>query len=57
LEDCNVAVLVPDGSLAPFGVRPWALKRKTAGKLWTMCEEMTGVMFGVDSPVQPPSPE
>lgn len=45
LEDCNIAVMVPDGSPAPFGVRPWALDRETAGRLWKLCEEMTGVRF------------
>ena len=43
LEDCNIAVIVPDGSPAPFGVRPWALDKKSADRIWTICEEMTGV--------------
>lgn len=45
LEDCNIAQLVPNGSDAPFGVRPWALDRNTADRLWSICEKMTGVYF------------
>lgn len=47
LEDCNIAVVVPDGSPAPFGVRPWALDKKAAERLWDLCEEMTGIPFRV----------
>lgn len=42
-EDCNVAAIVPDGSSAPFGVRPWALDKDAAEQLWTLCGEMTEV--------------
>jgi NAD(P)-dependent dehydrogenase (short-subunit alcohol dehydrogenase family) len=45
LEDSNVAVVVPDGSPAPFGVRPWALDAAAVERLWQRCEEMTGVRF------------
>ena len=45
LEDSNVAVVVPNGSDAPFGVRPWALNEEDADKLWKLCEEMTGVNY------------
>lgn len=42
-EDCDIAVMVPNGSPAPFGVRPWALDTESADRLWKICEEMTGV--------------
>ncbi len=45
LEDCNIAQMVPNGSDAPFGVRPWALERNTADSLWVICEKMAGVYF------------
>jgi NAD(P)-dependent dehydrogenase (short-subunit alcohol dehydrogenase family) len=45
LEDCNIAPIVPDGSPAPFGVRPWALDKISADRLWEICEQMTGVSF------------
>jgi|GEM_PF-11326 Dehydrogenases with different specificities (related to short-chain alcohol dehydrogenases) len=48
LEDCNIAPLVPNGSPAPFGVRPWAVDAGSAERLWKECEEMTGIRFGVD---------
>lgn len=43
LEDCDIAVLVPDDSEAPFGVRKRALDREAAERIWEICEEMTGV--------------
>ena len=43
LEDCDIAVIVPNGSSAPFGVRPWALDEEAAERLWRLCEEMTGI--------------
>lgn len=48
VEDCNIAVVVPDGSTAPFGVRPWALDKESAERLWKACEEMTGVTFTIE---------
>ena len=42
LEDSNVALVVPDGSEAPFGVRPWALEQASADRIWSICEQMTG---------------
>lgn len=44
-KDSNIAVVVPDGSMAPFGVRQWALDMDSAERLWKICEEMTGVTF------------
>jgi len=43
LENCNIAVIVPNGSSAPFGVRPWALDEQSAGRLWEVCQTMTGI--------------
>jgi NAD(P)-dependent dehydrogenase (short-subunit alcohol dehydrogenase family) len=45
LEDCNIAPVVPNNQNAPFGVRPWALDKTAADRLWTICEDMTGVKF------------
>ncbi|MFH6985639.1 SDR family NAD(P)-dependent oxidoreductase [Marinoscillum luteum] len=45
LEDCNIALMVPNGSDAPFGVRPWALDKNRADSLWIICEKMTGIYF------------
>ncbi|WP_157638095.1 SDR family NAD(P)-dependent oxidoreductase [Flexithrix dorotheae] len=45
LEDCNIAQMVPNGSDAPFGVRPWALNKQSANQIWEICEKMTGVYF------------
>jgi NAD(P)-dependent dehydrogenase (short-subunit alcohol dehydrogenase family) len=47
-EDSNIAVVVPDGSMAPFGVRQWALDMDSAERLWKICEEMTGVTFDIN---------
>ena len=44
-EDCDIARTVPgDGSPGP-GVRPWAIDREIAGKLWALSETLTGVRF------------
>lgn len=45
LEDCNIAPIVPNGSNAPFGVRPWALDKYDAERIWSICEKMTGVYY------------
>lgn len=45
LEDCNISQKVPNGSDAPFGVRPWALDKSSADSLWLICEKMTKVYF------------
>ncbi|MDR1350513.1 MAG: SDR family NAD(P)-dependent oxidoreductase [Zoogloeaceae bacterium] len=45
LEDSNIAPIMPDGSPAPFGVRPWALDPFSARRMLALCVEMTGVAF------------
>jgi len=45
LEDCNIAVAVPDERYIPFGVRPYAIDMEAAERLWAILEEMTGVVF------------
>jgi len=45
LEDCNIAVAVPDERNIPFGVRPYAIDPQAAGRLWSILEKMTGVVF------------
>jgi NAD(P)-dependent dehydrogenase (short-subunit alcohol dehydrogenase family) len=46
-EDVDIAQAVPADSPAPFGVRPWAMDRSLAERLWTKSEEWTGVPFPV----------
>ncbi|WP_206105467.1 SDR family NAD(P)-dependent oxidoreductase [Paenibacillus thalictri] len=45
LEDNNMAAAVPADSTSRFGVRPWAIDKEQAKRLWTLSEEMTGVTF------------
>ncbi|TGJ98651.1 SDR family NAD(P)-dependent oxidoreductase [Leptospira langatensis] len=45
LEDCNIAPIVPIDSKAPFGVRPWALDKNAADKIWKISESMTGIYY------------
>jgi NAD(P)-dependent dehydrogenase (short-subunit alcohol dehydrogenase family) len=44
-EDVDIAEAVPADSPAPYGVRPWAMDRSFAERLWTKSEEWTGVPF------------
>jgi NAD(P)-dependent dehydrogenase (short-subunit alcohol dehydrogenase family) len=46
-EDVDIAQAVPADSPAPFGVRPWAMDRSLAERLWKKSEEWTGVPFPV----------
>jgi NAD(P)-dependent dehydrogenase (short-subunit alcohol dehydrogenase family) len=46
-EDVDIAQAVPADSPAPFGVRPWAMDRSLAERLWTKSEAWTGVPFPV----------
>lgn len=45
LEDNNISVEVPAASKSRFGVRPWAIDKEQAKRLWKLSEEMTGVKF------------
>lgn len=44
-EDCNIAAVWAEGMNPYSGVRPHAIDRDAAAKLWTASEEMTGVRF------------
>jgi len=44
-EDCDIAVAVPADDKGFSGVRPWAIDRELADRLWTLSERMTGVAF------------
>lgn len=44
-EDCNIAEAVPYDSLKDNGVRPWAIDKNLAKKLWILSEELTNVKF------------
>jgi NAD(P)-dependent dehydrogenase (short-subunit alcohol dehydrogenase family) len=46
-EDVDIAVAVPADFAAPSGVRPWAMDRERAERLWKKSEEWTGVAFAV----------
>lgn len=45
LEDNNIAIAVAADSKSRFGVRPWAIDKLQAERLWKLSEEMTGVTF------------
>jgi NAD(P)-dependent dehydrogenase (short-subunit alcohol dehydrogenase family) len=44
-EDCDIAQALPADDKSFAGVRPWAIDPATADKLWTLSEQMTGVLF------------
>lgn len=46
-EDAEVAVINQEQSFSA-GVRPYSLDEKHAKRLWTLSEEMTGIVFNVD---------
>ncbi|WP_410630839.1 SDR family NAD(P)-dependent oxidoreductase [Amycolatopsis sp. cmx-4-83] len=45
LEDCDVAELLPEdtGEAGAAGVRPYAVDREQAARLWTLSAQLTGV--------------
>jgi NAD(P)-dependent dehydrogenase (short-subunit alcohol dehydrogenase family) len=42
-EDCDIAVPVPGDSTELRGVRPWAIDREFANRLWHLSEKLTGI--------------
>ena len=44
-EDCDIAVPVPGDSTELRGVRPWAMDREFANRLWHLSEKLTGISF------------
>jgi NAD(P)-dependent dehydrogenase (short-subunit alcohol dehydrogenase family) len=44
-EDNNISVAVTVDSDSRFGVRPWAIDKEQAKRLWKLIEDMTGVKF------------
>jgi NAD(P)-dependent dehydrogenase (short-subunit alcohol dehydrogenase family) len=41
-ENCDVAPAVPADSTEQLGVRPWAIDRQLADRLWRLSEKLTG---------------
>lgn len=46
-EDCDIAQLVAADDPGFSGVRPWAVDRALADKLWTLSEHMTGINLSI----------
>lgn len=46
-EDCDIAEAVAADSVGGRGVRPWAMDREDAKKLWALSETLTGVKFAL----------
>lgn len=46
-EDVDIAKAVPEDSLDPAGVRPWAINPQLAQRLWELSESLTGVKFSI----------
>lgn len=46
-EDVDIAKAVPEDSLDPAGVRPWAINPQLAQRLWELSESLTGVKFAI----------
>jgi NAD(P)-dependent dehydrogenase (short-subunit alcohol dehydrogenase family) len=42
-EDCDIAAAVPADDQGLAGVRPWAVDRTAAARLWDLSERLTGV--------------
>lgn len=49
-EDCNISEGVPADSLKGNGVRPWAIDKELAKRLWQLSEELTDVKFNIYTP-------
>jgi|SRR5664280_23771 len=45
-ENCDIAVAVPADSTELLGVRPWAIDREFADRLWHLSEGLTGKGIG-----------
>ncbi len=41
-ENCDIAPIVPESGLFMPGVRPWAIDRSLADRLWALSETLTG---------------
>ncbi|MGN7760755.1 SDR family NAD(P)-dependent oxidoreductase [Paenibacillus sp. 22594] len=46
-EDADIAEAVPADSVQGSGVWPWAVDLESAGQLWVLSEQMTGVKFNI----------
>ena len=44
-EDCDIAIPVPGDSKELHGVRPWAIDREFARKLWALSRNLIGMSF------------
>jgi NAD(P)-dependent dehydrogenase (short-subunit alcohol dehydrogenase family) len=45
-EDCDIAVISTEGLLLP-GIRPWAIDKTNADRLWQLSERLSGISFNI----------